>query len=151
MQVVEYVDQYYRLKFKGRGIPVLEPDMALMSRAKKLVAGSPTAQRGAQPAAQQLAQPPSAGSDELKAISLQMGALLEASKSTSEAVGAMQAKVSALGGNYNSLSARLDRLAANPGLVDPNRDKNMVCNYCKQKGHRVENCPNKPSASSSES
>ena len=133
LSVVEYVDQYYRTRYKGRGLPVLEPDMALMVRARKLAQTAPGGVVPVQPKGGTLPN------DELKAITEQLSSLVETVREASSAIGSIKGDITRLQSRCEGLNTKVDRMSS----ANINPDKNMTCSKCGEKGHRAANCPNK--------
>ena len=115
--LVAYLKEYFR-KYAGRGLPT-KVDILLVTR----VSGS----------------------------QFDVGPMAEALKEAKEAAKAAKTEVASLKSEVGSMKAEMARLKTSfSGLrtqggppATGNKDKNMVCHICGEKGHRAANCPTK--------
>ena len=130
MARVFFMEDYVLWTFRGRGLP--KPmDLEVMARAEKRAREA--AERG-RPAA-------SVRASTAEAPGVVQNAVLEQLKlmnSRFDGIESQLSKIPEIESRLQGLASKVGNLSPNPG----NRDKNITCNKCGQKGHREANCTN---------
>jgi hypothetical protein len=132
MAPVFFMKEYVLWTCRGRGIPT-PMDLEIMARAEKEAAklmGEGRSGHGGGQGGGGGGSAPGGHSD-----SAVMGKLDELFKKFGE----IESKVNKISGIESRLDTLLNKVKS---LTDPGRDRNITCNKCGEKGHRVADCTN---------